>query len=359
MPCLYDRHSSNQLPHQQISQMKTTTEADLKELIAKLEKNPSDLDVMNSVAIGYFENPSMLIDNDDLKYFELAYQTKKTVKSIHNLAWYLYFECGEEEKGINIQEECFSLNPSSYLPYYQFGYMLLDQAEYQEAIPYLEKAYQLENRSDILHNIGCCYFQLGQYQKAKEIFSAITSEQDLESRSIFNLALTEWMLSEGENFALIADELSLAIETDNSLAMSVEDICLLYFLLENFEKVSDCLLKQGTEFIDLADWDYLSYSLHKTHPDSWRENIEKSIEEKKESIEEINKNDKSWEIDSEEEKQEYLKEFKDEIQARKKMLGKGVELPEIQISDWILVEYCGCLLFDCQRHGNPKDDFRD
>ncbi len=337
--------------------MKTTTEANLKKLIAKLEENSSDLDVMNSVAIGYFENPSMLTDNDDLKYFELAYQTKKTVKSIHNLAWYHYFECGEEEKGINIQEECFVLNPKSYAPYYQFGYMLLDQVEYQEAIPYLEKAYQLEARSDILHNIGCCYFQLGQYQKAKEIFSAITSEQDLESRSLFNLALTEWMLNERENVARIADELSVAIETDNSLAMSVADICLLYFLLKNFDKVSDCLFKQGMAFIDLADWDYLSYSLHKTHPDSWRENIEKSIEEKKESIEEINKNDESWEIDSEEEKQEYLKEFKDEIQARKNMLGKGVELPEIQISDWILVEYCGCLLFDCQRHGNLKSDF--
>ncbi len=338
--------------------MKTTTKADLNELIVKLEKNPSNLDVMNSVAIGYFENPSMLSDNDDLKHFELAYQTKKTVKSIHNLAWYYYFECGEEEKGTEIQQECFSLNPNSYLPYYQFGYMLLDQAKYEEAIPYLEKAYQLENLSDILHNIGCCHFQLGQYQEAKNIFSSITSEQDLESRSIFNLALTEWVLNNIENVRKIANELAERVENYDKI-VDAYSIALLYFLLGDLDNVSKCLLKQGVEFIELPDWDYLSYSLSKTHPDIFRTEIEKSIEERKEWIEEINNNHESRKDDSEEEKQEDLKEFKDEIHVREKMLEKGVELPEIQISNWVFVKYCGCLLFDCQRHGNPKNDFRD
>ena len=44
---------------------------ELNELIKELENHPTNLDLINSIAIGYFENPSMLIDNDDLKHFFL------------------------------------------------------------------------------------------------------------------------------------------------------------------------------------------------------------------------------------------------------------------------------------------------
>lgn len=71
--------------------MTATTEIELRQLIEKLKDKPNDLDLINRIAIGYLENPSMLTDNEDLKYFELAYNTKKTIKSSHNLAWYLYF----------------------------------------------------------------------------------------------------------------------------------------------------------------------------------------------------------------------------------------------------------------------------
>ena len=52
----------------------------LKKRISQLEQNPTNLDLMNSVAIGYMENPSMIEDHTDLKYFEKAYKTKKNSK---------------------------------------------------------------------------------------------------------------------------------------------------------------------------------------------------------------------------------------------------------------------------------------
>lgn len=88
-----------------------STEIELKTLIQELEDNPTNLDLINSVALGHFENPSMWTDNEDLKHFEFAYRTQKTIKSTHNLAWYLYFEWGEEKRALEIKKECIELNP--------------------------------------------------------------------------------------------------------------------------------------------------------------------------------------------------------------------------------------------------------
>ena len=68
--------------------MNAISEIELKKLLEEFKKTPENLDLINQIAIGFFENPSMLNDNEDLKYFELAYSTKKTIKSAHNLAWY-------------------------------------------------------------------------------------------------------------------------------------------------------------------------------------------------------------------------------------------------------------------------------
>lgn len=75
--------------------MKATTDLELKELLQKLEKDPTNLDVINSLAIGYFENDDQKTDKKDFDYFEKAYNLKKTVKSTHNFAWFLYFEWSE------------------------------------------------------------------------------------------------------------------------------------------------------------------------------------------------------------------------------------------------------------------------
>ena len=92
--------------------MKTViTEIELIKMIDKFKDNPTDLDLINQIAIGYIENPSMQTDNDELKFFELAYSLKKTIKTTHNLAWYLYFEWGEQERAIEIQKEKINKNP--------------------------------------------------------------------------------------------------------------------------------------------------------------------------------------------------------------------------------------------------------
>ncbi len=346
--------------------MTATTDIELKELLQELEKDPTNLDVINSLAIGYFENYDQKTDKEDFDYFEKAYNLKKTVKSTHNFAWFLYFEWSEIEwrwkqdnaieRAIEIQKECIELNPKSYYPYYQFGYMLLDQKKFKEAIQFFNKAYNIEKHRDIIHNIGYCYFQMDEFQKAKESFSQSTTDLDIENRSLYNLALTEWKLNNTEQVKLIADKLSKHIETNVHETISGYEIGLLYFLLDDFQRASECLIQQGINGIDLIDWTDLSYSLFNTDKKLWTEKINDSIVERKKWFNEIENNHEDWSEYTDEEKKERLNELTAEIKIRQETLINGLSKPIEDVRESVLVEHCGCLLFDCKRHQNRKND---
>jgi tetratricopeptide (TPR) repeat protein len=346
--------------------MTATTEIELKELLQELEKDPTNLDVINSLAIGYFENYDQKTNKEDLDYFEKAYSLKKTVKSTHNFAWFLYFEWSEIEwrwkldnaieRAIQIQKECIELNPKSYYPYYQYGYMLLDQRKFKEAIPFLDKAYNIEKQRDIIHNLGCCYFHMDEFQKAKELFSQAATDLDIENRSLYNLALTEWKLNNTEQVKLIADKLSKHIETNVHETISGYEIGLLYFQLDDFQRASECIVKQGINGIDLIDWTDLSYSLFKTDNELWNKKINDSIVERKKLCDEIESNHEDWNEYTNDEKKERLTELKAEIKVIEETLNNGMTKPIQDLSKNVLVEYCGCLLFDCKRHENKKND---
>uniref|UniRef100_UPI00404AEE12 tetratricopeptide repeat protein n=1 Tax=Flavobacterium sp. TaxID=239 RepID=UPI00404AEE12 len=346
--------------------MSATTALGLEKLLQKLEKDPTNLDLINSVAIGYFENYEQKTDKEDFDYFEKAYNLKKTVKSTHNFALFLYFEWSEIEwrwkqdnaieRALQIQKECIELNPKSYYPYYQYGYMLLDQRKFEEALQFLAKAYQIEKSRDILHNIGCCYFQLDEFQKAKEIFSKSAIDLDTENRSLYNLALTEWKLNNKEQVKLIADNLFDHLEANIHETINGYEVGLLYFLLDDFQKTSECLVKEGINGIDLFDWTDLSYSLFKTDQTLWNEKINDSINERKQWYNEIESNSDDWIAYTDEEKKERQNEFKTEIKMREETLSTGMTKPIQDLSKNIYVEFCGCLLFDCKIHKNKEND---
>lgn len=332
------------------------TEIELKKLLEKLKDNPEDLDLINQIAIVFFENPSMMNDNEDLKYFELAYSTRKTIKSAHNLAWYLYFEWGEQNRSIEIQKETIKLNPSSFFPYYLLGYMLLEKEHFKEALDFLLIANQKEERQDIIHNLGCCYYHLDKIGQAKDCFKLAANEYDYENRSLYNLALTEFNLGNIEKTKDIAGVLFHSIEPKVHKTISGYEVGLLYFLLEDFAMATQCLVKQGINGIDLIDWKELSYSLFLTDKNKWKNQLIKGNQERLEWISEIKNNHEDWVFESEEEKQERLNELNYEIQERDKLLKTGISKPQINLKERIWMEHCGCMLFDCKQHGNIAND---
>lgn len=336
--------------------MIATTEIELRELIDKLKDNPQNLDLINEIAIGYFENPSMLTDDEDLKYFELAYSIKKTIKSSHNLAWYLYFECGKENRAIGIQKELIEQKPKSYLPYYLLGFMLLENEDLKKALEYLLIAKEKSNRRDILHNIGFCYFKIGDLKTSREYFSIANTEFDLEYRSAFNQAVLDFQLHDSESTRKIADRLFQNIEQNSVSMIGGYEIGFLYYLLGDYDKATESLIKQGIDGVDLTDWKELSYSLFVSDNKRWISQHKKMISERETWITEINTEPDKWDFDSEQERNERLSELKNEIKNINELILKGISKPEVEISKNIWIEPCGCLLFDCKRHENQPDD---
>lgn len=325
-------------------------------MIDKFKDNPKDLDLINQIAIGYFENPSMQTDNEELKFFELAYSIKKTIKTTHNLAWYLYFEWGEQERAIEIQKEQINKNPKSFYPYYLLGFMLMEKEEYKNAIEYLLKANERSDRRDISHNLGYCYFKSGDIQIAKDYFSKATTDHDFENRSAYNLAILDFISGNIKRTREIAGKLSSSIELNVHQMISGYEIGFLYFLLEDFKMASFCLIKQGIDGVDLIDWKELSYSLFVTDNNKWISQHNKMISERENWINEINTQSEDWDFDSEKEKNERLAELKSEISNIKELIKITVTKPDLDLKENVWIEPCGCLLFDCKRHENQPDD---
>lgn len=336
--------------------MSEITEIGLKELISKLESKPNDLDLINKVAIGFFENPSMVNDHEDLKFFEKAYDLKKTVKSTHNLAWQLYFEWGDETRAFKVQKECIDLKPKSFYPYYQYGFMLLEKNEIEEAIKFLKIAKEKSTFREIEHNIGCCYFKLGEFELAKTCFSSSSKNNDIENRSLYNLALTEFELHNIENAQKISDQLFKTIKPKVHKTIDGHDIGLLYFLLDDLDKTKSCIEIQGIDGIELTEWKVLAYSIYKLDKKLYKNQIQKGIETRMEWIGEIKNNHEDWEDYSEEEKMENLNNYNQEINKIKSTHLDFDKKPSPNLYDEILTEPCGCLMFDCGRHGNKEND---
>jgi tetratricopeptide (TPR) repeat protein len=332
--------------------MKITSKEKLQSLVKLHKSNPLDVNIINSVAIGYYENPSSLTDAEDLDYFQLAYNTKRTVKSIHNLAWYYFFEYGEEDKGIELQKECMEFSPKSYLPYSQYGFMLMEAKNYRESARQYEKALEYNPSRVEVHNYGYNLFMLGRYEEAVKMFKASIGIEDVERRSLFALAITEFKLGNLEVVTQIADDLFETIGEVHETIGGYE-IGQLFFLLGDFIKSAESAIKQGLDGIDLSEWKELAYCVFKMNKDLFEKSINRSIDSNSKWIHEIESKNNNW---SEDDKKERIAELREDNSCLNKLGESFSNVPEADINGMIWMEPLGCLLFDCGRHGNKFDD---
>lgn len=349
--------------------MTPTTEEELKSLLKQYETDPLNLDLINSIAIGYFENYVMNEDKEDYDYdfFEKAYLIKKTVKSTHNFAWFLYFECSvtlgwddkdlTSAKAFEIQKECIDLNPKSYMPYYQYGFMLLEQNQNEKAIEYLIKANSLNKNRDIINNIGYCYFKIGNYEKARFYFLEGSNLNDDENVCLYNLALTEYKLGNFENLKIIAKKLEESIDDSKMNDIDGYDIAILYFLLDDLNDVYNCLINEGIDNLNISGFKEIFYALNIVDKDLWIIKVKQEIKETENNLFELINNPEEAESLTEDEKQINIEEYKKEIEYLTYILSNGLTKPEVDFSKELHFEHCGCLLFDCKRHENIDNDY--
>lgn len=347
--------------------MSYTTKEDLKILLKQYETDQFNLDLINSIAIGYFEHYEMNEDKDDYDFFEKAYLIKKTVKSTHNFAWFLYFEWSEIqwsweeegaiEKALAIQKECIDLNPKSYMPYYQYGFMLSEQNQNEKAIEYLLKANTIHKKRDIVNNIGYCYFKLRDYENAQKYFLESSGLDDVENISLFNLALTEYKLGNIENLKIIAKKLEESIEKFSTNNITGYEIAILYFLLDDFKSVYKCVNAQSNDNLYISEFKEISYSFYLMNYNLWSNKINEELHNAKNDLIEISTKPEEFEHLDEDEIKENIEDFKTKIEYLTILLSNGLIKPEVDFNKELLIEYCGCLLFDCKIHENIDNDY--
>jgi tetratricopeptide (TPR) repeat protein len=327
----------------------------LKALIQQLEKDPTNIDLINEVAMGYYQTPEMITDDEDLKLFRKAYLIQKTVKTTNNLAWQLYMEYGNTEQALTIIKESIVLKPNSYFPYNLLGYILLNEERFNEALPYLSMAKSKSSSRDIVNNIGVVHFKLGNYEKAYKYFKKGSLLQDIENRSLYNLTITALALQNIEETSEILVSLKENLNNKFLDPICNYEIASVYAALNRYDEASALTIELGIDGIDIADWSELAYSLFKSRPAIFDETISKLITEREIFILELENGHEDWEEYSAYEKLDRIKEFRSEISIRKNLKSTFENnKPDIKLT--IIEEYCGCLLFGCQQHHNPNND---
>ena len=226
----------------------------------------------------------------------------------------------------------------------------------EEDSNHLLTAKEKSDRRDILQNIGFCYFKLGDLKTSREYFKIANTEFDFEFRSAFNQAVLDFQLQDSESTRKIADRLFANIEQNSVSMIGGYEIGFLFFLLGDFDKATESLIKQGINGVDLTDWKELSYSLFISDNKKWISQHKKMISEREKWIVEINTKPDEWDFDSTQEKNERLTELKNEIENINELISNGISKPNVDFNENIWIEPCGCLLFDCKRHKNQPDD---
>ena len=77
----------------------------------------------------------------------------------------------------NLYAKAYALDKNNYEANLGLGFVLCEfMCKYEEALPYLETAYSINTKDtfpDLVVSLGKCYQHIGEYQKAKDLFSSV------------------------------------------------------------------------------------------------------------------------------------------------------------------------------------------
>jgi tetratricopeptide (TPR) repeat protein len=90
---------------------------------------------------------------------------------------------------LNALKQQAAANPNDPDPLVQLGDMYMDVAKYPQAIDYLEHALRLRNDPNVRTDLGICYKQSGQADKALAAFEQVEREQPAQWQATYNAAL--------------------------------------------------------------------------------------------------------------------------------------------------------------------------
>ena len=235
--------------------------------------------------------------------------------------------------------------------YYFSEYERDNGAKYLEkAIKYFEKARELSNNYVNHFNYAAGLYENKEYQRAKAIFEDLLIDYPGRMRLILALAYCELFLGnkatakfylsqvkdgQDENYSLSTDEISEYQVYDS------------YYVLDEYntflDNCKDIICNYYTD-----DWKHYYYTLWiKNFKDDFYNLVNSTISRLEESIKEAEIDE---DYSSPEEKEEYIKSYKEDLvkyRAMIKDIEDGCKKPEMTLN--LYPEY-ECFLIDCLRH---------
>jgi tetratricopeptide (TPR) repeat protein len=325
----------------------------LDQLYAALEKDKFNHRIATKIALYYHENPRIENDKEEEKHFMLARYWSLSYREAHNYAYYLYCNSGP---GKYCLWSDLIKQPRNYRPYFLNGLVYYDEPDYREAVRNFEKAASYSQRSDIFHNIGCCYFMLREYDQAETFFKQSISVGDAKGFSRYMMGLIHYLKGDYAKIPGIAEEIIKCID-ENPLkrldALQSYHIAYLYFIIEDYANVSRFYSNGAIDIGVVHPPVGIVYGLYQHDWKLWQELMKKYQEEtfefKMVLIEHI-KNSTPFTDDDQLEIREIEEEIELDKLKNKQVILSGVQKPEIDVHEMVIRDRGGCLYFGCKVH---------
>jgi len=248
------------------------------------------------------------------------------------------------------QSECMKLNPKSIFPYLLYAEILIENKKYKEAIEVLNIVQKKKQSYNAEHNLWFCKYHLWDYKWAEEHFMKCIWKDDKKLKSKFWLILVDYRLWRKKQVYKGIEEMKKSDFFDN--AINNYDIWFFYFLYNDFDSVKDLFLELKMN-IDLVDRKEFWYSVFKADRKLFNKTIIEWINELQGYVDDVNTED---DYESEEERQENIKYWLEEMDKKKNIVEKFKRKPRTNINKQLVSEYYGCSMFGCYHCWNHEED---
>ena len=270
-----------------------------------------------------------------------------------NIGYYIDFESSAPKHLLKAEE----LDSQYYETYeglglYYFSEYERDNGEkyLEKAIKYFEKARELSNNYVNHFNYAAGLYENKEYQRAKAIFEDLLIDYPGRMRLMLALAYCELFLGNKEKAMCYLSQVKDGQDENYSLStdeISEYQIYDSYYVLDEYDRfLENCKAVICDYYTD--DWEHYYYTLWiKTLKDDFYNLVNSTISRLEEDIKEAEIDE---DYSSPEEKEEYIKSYKDDLEKYRTMIKnieEGCKKPEITLN--LYPEY-ECFLIDCLRH---------
>lgn len=270
-----------------------------------------------------------------------------------NIGYYIDFESSAPKHLLKAEE----LDSQYYETYeglglYYFSEYERDNGEkyLEKAIKYFEKARELSNNYVNHFNYAAGLYENKEYQRAKAIFEDLLIDYPGRMRLILALSYCEIFLGNKERAAFYLSQVKYGQDENYSLStdeISEYQVYDSYYVLDEYDTfLENCKAVICDYYTD--DWKHYYYTLWiKNLKDDFYNLVNSTISRLEEDIKEAEIDE---DYDSPDEKEEYIKSYKEDLvkyRAMIKDIEDGFKKPEITLN--LYPEY-ECFLIDCLRH---------